>query len=387
MGLVAVVPTLRSKLPSTGVSIFTVMSRLALEHDAINLSQGFPDFDCAPELVDAVAEEMRAGHNQYAPMPGVPALREALAMKIERLYGRRYDPAREILVTSGATEALFSTLTALVHPGDEVLLFQPAYDSYVPAVRLSGGIPVFVTLRPPDYNIDWSAVAEALTPRTRVIVINSPHNPSGMVLGREDIAELTRLLGMTDAIVVSDEVYEHIVFDGVRHESLARHPQIAERAVVISSFGKTYHTTGWKIGYCAAPAPIADEIQRVHQFVTFAVNTPAQHAYARMVRRDPLCGDVAPFYQRKRDLFRTILGGTRFKPLACRGTYFQMVDYSAITDAPDHEFALRLIREHGVAAIPISPFLSASEPGPVLRFCFAKRDETLERAAERLRNV
>ena len=386
-GVVAVIHGLRSKLPSTGISIFTVMSRLAQEHGAINLSQGFPDFDCAPELVDAVADEMRAGHNQYAPMPGLPALREALSMKIERLYGRRYDPSTEILVTSGATEALFSTLTALVHPGDEVVVFQPAYDSYVPAIRLSGGTPVFVTLHPPDYRIDWDAVARAITPRTRVMVINSPHNPSGMMLGQEDVHGLTRILGTTDAIVVSDEVYEHIVFDGVRHESLARPPQLAERAVVISSFGKTYHTTGWKVGYCAAPAAITQEIQRVHQFVTFAVNTPIQHAYARMVRRDPLCADVAPFYQRKRDRFRTLLEGSRFTMLPCRGTYFQMVDYSAITDERDSDFALRLIREHGVAAIPISPFLHDSEPGPVLRFCFAKRDDTLEQAAERLRKV
>ena len=377
----------RSKLPSTGVSIFAVMSRLAEEHGAINLSQGFPDFDCDPELIDIVARHMRSGRNQYAPMPGVPALREALAEKIERLYGRRYDPATEILVTAGATEALFSTLTALVHAGDEVLLFQPAYDSYLPAVQLSGGIPRFVTLRAPDYRIDWDEVRRAVSPKTRVIILNSPHNPTGMMLERNDIAELERVLAMTGATIVADEVYEHIVFDGAVHESMARHPALAERSVVISSFGKTYHTTGWKVGYCAAPRALTAEVQRVHQFVTFAVNTPVQHAYAEFVRRDPLCQSLAPFYQRKRDHFLSLIAGSRFRPLPCRGTYFQMVDYSAISSEGDADFALRLIKQHGVAAIPVSPFLQGEDPGPVLRFCFAKRDDTLERAAERLRQV
>jgi methionine aminotransferase len=379
--------TLRSKLPSTGVSIFTVMSKLAEEHHAINLSQGFPDFDCAPELVETVARYMREGRNQYAPMPGVPALREVLAHKIALLYGRQYDPATEILVTAGATEALFSTLTALVHPGDEVVLFQPAYDAYAPAVRLSGGVPRYVTLRPPDYRIDWDEVRRAVSPRTRAIVVNSPHNPTGTVLDRDDIRELTAVLQETDALIVADEVYEHIVFDGRRHESIARHPDLAERAVVISSFGKTYHTTGWKVGYCAAPARITAEVQRVHQFVTFAVNTPAQYAYAEFVARDPLTSSLAPFYQRKRDLFLSLIAGSRFRVLPCAGTSFQMVDYSAITSERDTDFALRLIQEHGVAAIPISPFLEGADAGPVLRFCFAKRDETLQRAAESLRDV
>ena len=379
--------TIASKLPSTGTSIFTVMSRLAEEHGAINLSQGFPDFNTAPELVEAVARYMRDGHNQYAPMPGVFALREALARKIELLYGRRYDPGTEITITSGATEAIYSTLTALVHPGDEVVLLQPAYDSYAPAVQLSGGIPRYVTLRGPGYRIDWDDVRHACSPRTRVIMLNSPHNPTGMMLDGSDIRELGRIRQGTDAIVVSDEVYEHIVFDGARHESLARYPEIAERAVVISSFGKTYHTTGWKVGYCAAPQPISAEIMRVHQFVTFAVNGAIQRAYAEFVNRDPGSAALAPFYQAKRDRFLELLRGSRFKPLACRGTYFQMVDYSAITGERDSEFALRLIREHGVATIPISPFLSGAEPGPVLRLCFAKKDETLEQGAERLRKV
>ena len=380
-------PAIRSKLPSTGVSIFQVMSRLAEEHGAINIGQGFPDFPCAPELVDAVARCMRDGHNQYAPMPGVAVLREALSRKIERLYGRRYDPATEITVTSGATEALFSTLTALVRAGDEVVVFQPAYDSYVPAIQLSGGTPRFVTLRGPDYRVDWDEVRQAVTAQTRVILLNTPHNPTGTTWRRDDMRELAAVLQHTDAVVVADEVYEHIVFDGARHESVARHPEIAARAVVISSFGKTYHTTGWKVGYCAAPAALSAEVARVHQFVTYSVNGALQHAYAEFVARDPECGGLAAFYQEKRDRFLQLMRGSRFRPLRCEGTFFQMMDYSMITDEGDAEFALRLIREHGVATIPLSPFLHGEQAGTVLRFCFAKRAETLERAAERLCRV
>jgi methionine aminotransferase len=380
--------TLRSKLPSGGVSIFAVMTRLANEVGAINLSQGFPDFETSPELIDTVARHMRDGHNQYAPMPGVLALREALAQKIEALYGRRYDPVTEITVTTGATEGIFAALTAFVHPGDEVLLFQPAYDSYTPSVTLSGGRPVYVTLRYPDYRIDWDEVRRAISPRTRVIVMNSPHNPTGMIWTPDDVRELGRVLSGTDAIVIADEVYEHILFDGGRHESLARYPEIAERAVVISSFGKTYHTTGWKVGYCAAPPALTTEIQRIHQWITFAVNGAVQMAYADFVRRDPRCADVTAFYQGRRDKFLSLVRESRFRPLACRGTFFQMMDYSAITDEQDTDFALRVTREHGVAAIPISPFLNdGTAAGPVLRFCFAKRDSTLERAAERLVRV
>ena len=363
------------------------MSRLAVEHRAINLSQGFPDFDCSPELVEAVARAMRTGHNQYAPMPGILSLREALATKIERLYGRRYDPQTEITITSGATAGLFSSLSAFVRPGDEVILFQPCYDSYVPVVQLSGGIPVFVTMRAPDYSIDWDDVRRAVTPRTRLLVLNSPHNPSGMILTARDIAELKRVLQDTDALVISDEVYEHIVFDGERHESLARDPELAARSVVISSFGKTYSATGWKVGYCAAPQPLTAEIQRVHQFVTFTVNGAVQLAYAEFVRRDPICAELSHFYQAKRDLFLELIDGSRFRPLPCRGTYFQLLDYSAITTAPDAEFAMQLLTGHGVASIPTSAFLYGVDPGPVLRFCFAKRDETLKAAAEKLRQV
>ena len=380
--------TLRTKLPSGGISIFAVMTRLANERGAINLSQGFPEFSPPDAIVESVGRYMRAGHNQYAPMPGVLALREALAAKIERLYGRRYDPASEITVTTGSTEGLFAAVTAFVHPGDEVLMFQPAYDSYTPAVLLSGGVPRYVTLRYPDYAIDWDEVRRIVTPRTRVIIVNTPHNPTGMMWTAEDMAELGRVLEHTDAVVIGDEVYEHIVFDGTRHESLARYPMLAERSVVISSFAKTYHATGWKVGYCAAPAPLTAEIQRVHQWITFAVNTPIQMAFADAVAADPACSELTAFYQQRRDRFLALVAGSRFKPLRSRGTFFQMLDYSAITDERDEEFAIRLTTEHGVAAIPISPFLSGgAQPGPVLRFCFAKRDDTLERAAERLHRV
>ena len=380
--------SLRSKLPAGAVSIFEVMSRLARERQAINLSQGFPDFGTSPALVESVAHYMREGFNQYAPMPGVLALRQALSAKIEQLYGRRYDAESEIAITTGATEGLYATITALVHPGDEVVLFQPAYDSYTPSIQLSGGVPRYVTLRYPDYTIDWDEVRRTVTARTRVIVLNTPHNPTGMVWTPDDVRALASVLEHTDAIVVSDEVYEHVRFDGVRHESLARCPDLAARAVVISSFGKTYHTTGWKVGYCAAPASLITEILRVRQWVTFAVNGAVQMAYADAVAANPRCDDVTDFYQGRRDLFLRLIEGSRFRPLACRGTYFQMLDYSAITTDADTDVAMRLVHDHGVASIPISPFLQPGEnAGPVLRFCFAKRDETLERAAERLRRV
>jgi methionine transaminase len=376
-----------SKLPDVGVTIFTVMTRLAAEHGALNLAQGFPDFDCDPELVAAVSGHMKRGNNQYAPMQGVLALREALALKIERLYGARYDPGTEVTVTSGATEALFCAISAFVHPGDEVVLVEPCYDSYVPVVRLNGGRPVFVTLRHPDYRLDWDEVRRALSPKTRLVILNSPHNPTGQVLTDEDLGRLAGLLDGTNALVLSDEVYEHVVFDGVQHQSVCRLPALAARSCVVSSFGKTYHTTGWKVGYVTAPAPLTAEIQRVHQFVTFASHTPTQLAYAEMTRARASYRDLGAFYQRKRDLFLSLIRGSRFRPVPCRGTYFQLLDYSAITGEADREFAMRLLREHHVAAIPTSALLYASEAPPVLRFCFAKRDETLEAAAKRLREV
>jgi methionine transaminase len=381
------IPSLKSKLPDVGTTIFTVMSRLALEHNAINLSQGFPDFDCDPALVDAVARHMRDGRNQYAPMQGVAALREAIAAKFSDVYNRRFDPDSEITVTSGGTEALFDAVAAVVRPGDEVIVFEPCYDSYVPAIQISGGVPIVMTLGFPEYAIDWSAVRAAITPRTRMLILNSPHNPSGSILSADDMRQLDSLVDGTDLLILSDEVYEHIVFDGRRHESMARYDGLASRSFIVGSFGKMYHTTGWKIGYCAAPGPLSAEFRKVHQFVTFSSHTPTQHAFAEFLARKEGYRELAGFYQAKRDLFLRLMEGSRFRPLPSRGSYFQLMDYSAITGERDSEFAMRLLKEHGVASIPTSPFLYKSSPPLVLRFCFAKKDETLERAAERLRRV
>ncbi|MCC7243685.1 MAG: methionine aminotransferase [Acidobacteria bacterium] len=376
-----------SKLPDIGTSIFAVMTRLANEHGAINLSQGFPDFDCDPALVEAVARAMRDGHNQYAPMPGVLALREAIAAKVTRCYGAPCDADGEVVVTSGATAGLYATLTALVQPGDEVLLFEPCYDSYVPVVRLSGGTPVFVSLRYPDYAVDWDAVRAAITPRTRLILVNTPHNPTGTVWSADDMRQLAAIVDGTDIVIVSDEVYEHILFDLRRHESVLRYPELRRRAVVVSSFGKTFHTTGWKVGYCVAPPPLMAEVTRVHQFVTFTVHTPTQVAFAEFLTRDPEATALAGFYQARRDRFLSLTSGSRFVPLACAGTYFQLLDYSAISQDADRSVAEWLLTTHGVAAIPVSAFLYRDTGGPVLRFCFAKKDETLEAAAGRLSRV
>ena len=373
-----------SRLPDVGVSIFTVMSRLAQEHGAINLAQGFPDFDCAPALVELAAAWLRRDVNQYAPMAGVPELRQQLALAFRAASGASYDPRTEITITAGATEALYAAITALVHPGDEVLLVEPCYDSYVPAVRLAGGVPRFVPLRHPHYRMDWDDVRRALTDRTRLVVLNSPHNPTGAVFGAADLAELAAILERSAAFVVSDEVYEHLVFDGRRHESVASLPALASRAVVVGSFGKSFHTTGWKVGWAAAPAAISAEIQRVHQFITFAVNTPLQHAYAELLRGGVDLAEVGRFYQRKRDRFLALIERSRFRPLPCGGTYFLLLDYSAISDEPDGPMAMRLLQQHGVAAIPTSAFLYDSEAPPVLRFCFAKKEATLEAAAARL---
>lgn len=378
---------LASKLPSVGTTIFTVMSRLAADLGAINLSQGFPDFDCDPELVEAVARHMRAGRNQYAPMQGVLPLREAIAAKYEAGYGRRYDPESEVTVTSGATEAIFDAVCAVVGRGDEVIVLEPCYDSYLPAIVLSGGTPIAVPLRPPDYSIDWDRLRQAVSPRTRMIVLNSPHNPTGAILNADDVRELIAVVEGTRILILSDEVYEHIIFDGRRHESMARHDVLASRSFIVGSFGKTYHTTGWKVGYAVAPGPLTAEFRKVHQFVTFATNTPVQHAIADFLAARRGLDELAPFYQAKRDLFLRLMHGSRFRPLPCRGSYFQLLDYSAITTEPDTDFAIRLTKEHGVASIPTSPFLHTQVAPAVLRFCFAKKDETLERAAERLRSA
>jgi methionine aminotransferase len=375
---------IESKLPDVGVTIFTIMSKLANDHQAINLSQGFPDFDVHPDLLALVDNYMRSGHNQYAPMQGVAALRERIAEKVLALYNASYDPELEITVTSGGTEALFAAISAVVRQGDEVIVLEPAFDSYVPVIKLNGGIPVYVEYKFPDYRIDWDDVRNALSSKTRLIILNSPHNPTGAVFTETDISALKDILLDTDVLLLSDEVYEHIIFDGLRHESISRYPELVERSFVVSSFGKTYHTTGWKIGYCLAPAPLSKEFQRVHQFLTFASNTPIQYAYAEFMKNKDIYLNLSAFYQQKRDKFLSLIEKSRFKAMPCYGTYFQMVDYSSISDESDVEFSKRLTTEHGVASIPPSVFYHHQVDHKVLRFCFAKKDETLEKAAERL---
>ena len=378
---------IQSKLPAVGTTIFTVMSRMAAELGAINLSQGYPDFDCDPELVEAVARHMRAGRNQYAPMQGVLPLREAIAAKYQHFHGHAYDPETEVTVTSGGTEAIFAAVAAVVHPGDEAIVLEPCYDSYVPAIELSGGKPVIVPLTYPGYGIDWQAVRDAVTPRTRLLILNSPHNPTAAVLSALDIHELTRLVTGSAILILADEVYEHIIFDGAQHESMARHPELAARSFIVGSFGKTYHITGWKVGYAVAPTALMAEFRKVHQFVTFSTNTPVQFALAEFLADRRGLAELSAFFQKKRDLFLRLMDGSRFVPLRSHGSYFQLMDYSAITTEADADFAVRLTKEHGVASIPTSPFLYNLSPPPVLRFCFAKKDETLARAAERLRKV
>ena len=379
--------SLNSKLPNVGVTIFTVMSKLANDAGAINLSQGFPDFDVSPELRELVAKYMASGHNQYAPMQGVPSLRQRISEKTKELYGAEYDPDTEITVTSGATEAIFCAITCAVHPGDEVILFEPAYDSYAPAVKLAGGVPVYVQLKYPDYHVNWNEVKDAITRKTKLLIFNSPHNPTGAVLGSDDMKALNEIIEDTNILIVSDEVYEHIVFDGLRHESMIRYPELARRSFVISSFGKTYHTTGWKLGYCVAPKPLSVEFQRVHQYVTFCSHTPTQLAYAEFMDKKEKYLTLPAFYQEKRDLFLSLIKASRFKPLPCKGTYFQMLSYEAITNGKDVDFARRLTIEHKVAAIPPSVFYVGEDDHKVLRFCFAKKDETLKQAAEKLCNI
>ncbi|MFO7560584.1 MAG: methionine aminotransferase [Desulfobacterales bacterium] len=373
---------IKSKLPDIGTTIFTVMTNLALEYNAINLSQGFPDFETSPVLIQLVEKYMNEGYNQYAPMQGVPVLRKRIAEKILERYHADCNPDTEITVTSGATEALYCAISAIVNPGDEVILFEPAFDSYLPAIRLNGGIPVFLKLSYPEYKIDWDRVKDAVSSKTKLIILNSPHNPTGMVLSGEDMHHLQEIVRDTDIVMVSDEVYEHILFDGCAHESLLRYPELAQKSFVISSFGKTYHTTGWKIGYCAAPAPLSTEFRKIHQFLTFASNTPIQYAYAKIMEDKSRYLDLPSFYQKKRDLFLSLTTSSRFKALPCRGTYFQMMDYASISNEPDIVFAERLTREYGIAAIPPSVFYHENDDNRVLRFCFAKKDDTLEKAAE-----
>ncbi len=378
---------LTSRLPKVGTTIFTVMSALAAERGAINLGQGFPDFDCDSRLTDAVATAMRAGHNQYPPMAGVPLLREAIAAKIESLYGRRYNAGSEITVTAGATQAILSAILAVVHPGDEVIVLDPCYDSYAPNVELAGGRTVRVPLKPGTFRPDFTAMAAAMSARTRAIIVNSPHNPSGTVWQREDVDRLAALLAPTKVLLISDEVYEHMVFDGAPHISAASVPALAERAFIVSSFGKTYHVTGWKIGYVAAPAALTVEFRKVHQFNVFTVNTPMQHGLATFMQDPSHHLELAAFYQRKRDRFRAGLAASRLRLLPCEGTYFQCVDYRDVSDVPEADFCRHLTEVHGVAAIPLSAFYEPALEQSIVRLCFAKRDDTLDAALERLARI
>jgi methionine aminotransferase len=373
-----------SRLPNVGTTIFTVMSALATQKGAVNLGQGFPDFDCDPRIVDAVAGAMRDGHNQYPPMAGAAPLRHAIARKIDALYGRAYDPDTEITVTAGATQALLTAILCCVHPGDEVIVIEPMYDSYVPSIELAGGKPVFVSLEAPDYALPFDKIAAAITPKTRLLMINTPHNPTGRVWRADDMKKLEEIVRDTNVLIVSDEVYEHMVYDGAPHESVSRYPELAKRSFVVSSFGKTFHVTGWKVGYVAAPSALTAEFRKVHQFNVFTVNTPMQIGLAHYLEDPKPYLELPAFYQKKRDFFRAGLSNTRFSLLPCDGTYFQCVDYSKISDMPEAEFAQWLTSEIGVAAIPVSAFYHESHESGVMRFCFAKKEETLALALERL---
>ena len=377
-----------TKLPNVGLTIFSKMSALAAERGAINLSQGFPDYDGPLALLDSVALQVAQGHNQYAPMTGMPQLCSAIAKKVEKLYGRSVDANTEVTVTPGATEALFAAISSTVRLGDEVIIFDPAYDSYRPAVELNGGIPISIPLLPPNFAIDWQRVRDTITPRTRMIIINTPHNPTGQVLSSADLDELERCVAGTDTLILADEVYEHLVFDGLEHQSVNRRERLAERSFVVSSFGKTYHVTGWRVGYCVAPAPLSAELRKVHQYVTFNTHTPLQCAIADFMQAEPDYPQTLPsFFSAKRDRLARGLEQSRFKLLNSSGTYFQLVDYTSISDLPDDQFVVWLLEQAGVAAIPLSPFYANGEQTGCVRLCFAKRDETIDQALEGLCSI
>ncbi len=373
-----------SKLPQVGTTIFTVMSQLAVQHKAINLAQGFPDFPCSPKLVSLVSHYMAKGANQYAPMAGVIPLREKIAAKTQELYNYYYNPDKEITVTCGATEACYVAITSVIKPGDEVIIFEPSFDCYEPAINLSGGKAVFVELSYPDYHINWQKVKEKISEKTRLIIINSPHNPTGSILRKADMLALTELVKGTNILVLSDEVYEHIIFDGEPHESVILYPELRERSFVISSFGKTFHTTGWRMGYCLAPEHISAEFRKVHQYVTFSASTPMQFAITDYLDEKEHYLNLPAFYQQKRNLFLELMKGSRFKGAASKGTFFQLLSYKGLTEENDMDFAARLAKETGVATIPISVFFKNRTDDKMIRFCFAKENETLERAAEKL---
>lgn len=376
-----------SKLPNTGTSIFAVMSGLANEVGAINLSQGFPNFPVSEKLIQLVHHYMKQGLNQYAPMQGVMALREAIAAKVQDTYGISYDPATEINITAGATQAIYGVVAALVRPGDEVIIIEPAYDSYAPSVELNRGIVRYSSLMVPDYKVNWAEIRSLISSRTRLIMINSPHNPTGAILTAADLTELDKITRGTDILIMSDEVYEHLIFDGFRHESVCWYPTLAERSFVIGSFGKTFHTTGWKTGFVLAPSNLMAEFRKAHQFIVFAGNTPMQYAMAEFLADKENYIHLPAFYQQKRDFFVNHLKGSRFKIIPSFGTYFQLLDYSAISEENEADFAIRLTREHGVASVPVSPFYHEKEDNRVLRFCFAKTEETITKAAEILSRI
>jgi methionine aminotransferase len=373
-----------SKLPQTGTTIFTIMSALAAETKAINLSQGFPDFDAPAPLINLVSKAMKQGHNQYAPMAGLMSLREQISIKTEKLYGAHYHPDTEITITAGGTQALFTALSAVIHPNDEIIIFEPAYDSYAPAIKLMGGVVKSLELEPPGYRIPWDMVKRLITAKTRMIILNSPHNPTGTILSKYDIEELTSIVKTQDILILSDEVYEHLVYDGQVHHSMARYPELRKRSFITVSFGKLFHTTGWKIGYCLAPVNLMQEFRKVHQFLVFSVNTPMQAAIAEYLKDENVYNSLAAFFQQKRDHFREGLQQSRFKLLPGQGSYFQCVSYRGLTDEPDTALAIRITKEFGVASIPVSAFYSKGTDHQILRFCFAKKQETLDKAVERL---
>jgi methionine aminotransferase len=379
--------TPRSKLPDVGVTIFTVIGQLAAQHNALNLSQGAPNFPCDPTLVDGAARAMRAGHNQYAPMPGIAALREALAGKVAQLSGALYDPDDEITVIASASEGLYASISALVHAGDEVIYFEPAFDSYAPIVRLQGATPVGIKLWAHDFRVHWDELAAALSPRTRMIIINTPHNPTATVFGAGDIARLTALTRDTGIVILSDEVYEHVVFDGALHHGMARHPKLAERSVIVSSFGKSYHVTGWRVGYCLAPAVLMSEIRKVHQFMVFAADTPMQYAFVEALADERSYLGLSAFYQKKRDLLAGALAGSRFELLPSEGSFFMLARFRGFSNESDNDFVLRLIRDAAVATIPLSAFYTDGTDHGVIRLSFAKDDATLLEGARRLCSV
>lgn len=371
---------IQSKLPNAGTTIFAVMSKLAAEHNAINLSQGFPDFHADEEMVSLVNKHMQAGNNQYAPMPGLMSLREVLAQKTEELYGAKYDPETEITVTAGATQAIFTAITAIIREEDEVIIFEPAYDCYQPAIELNGGKTIYLQLKAPGYYIDWEEVKKMISHRTKMIIINTPHNPTGSIMSVEDMKQLEKLTAGTGIVIISDEVYEHIVFDGKPHQSVARFPKLAERSFIISSFGKTYHTTGWKMGYCVAPKNLMAEFRKVHQFLVFSCNTPIQHALAEFLQKKENYLQLGKFYQDKRDYFAKAIRNSKFSFTPAPGTYFQLLSYKKISKEKDTDYAVRLTKEFGLASIPVSVFYHEKTDNNVLRFCFAKKEETLDKA-------